>query len=460
MRFYDRENELNILKETDLLSKKVGGQFLVLSGRRRVGKSELIKKYFKNKDSIYFFVSRKKSQNLLEEFSLQFNLYTGSQSYYKDWDNFIEDLLKYSCKENISIIFDEFQEFTNVDSSVYSIFQKTWDKYQHEKGLNIVVSGSYISLIEKIFYSQKEPLYGRSTRKIVLKEFNFNTVRKILTDYRGNVTTLELLFFYTVFGGNPYYYVLMEKGGLFLKDFYQVVDQLILKTFGTLHNEGREILIKEFGNEHLSYFSILSGIAKGYTTFTSLESYTQIDSGNLLRMLKQLQENFLLIEKEKPIFPNNSKINRYSIKNNFILFWFKYVFSNESLLGLDRSDVVLKRVKDEIKTLSGYTFEKYVLEYILEQDIFDEIKNIGSWWDKKGEIDIVIDNTKEVIFIECKMNPSKINKEEINKFISTCERLDSIKRRDKKYYFAVLGEVDTAKRTLLQEHSIDVITVP
>lgn len=462
MKFYNRKKELKILSDTKKLAAKVGAQFVVISGRRRIGKSELIRQAVKNDKHLYFFVSKKRSSNLLKEFNQQFNLLRKDSAEYGDWDSFIKALFEYCTNHAVTLIFDEFQEFYNLEEPIYSIFQKHWDNFQHRKGLTIIVAGSVVSLIEKIFYSAKEPLYGRATRKIVLEEFNFAAVANILKNYKKKTGLKNLLEFYSVFGGNPFYYNQIEKEQLFQKNIYVAINRLILQNYGSLRNEGREILIKEFGSEHSTYFSILEAISKGFDTFSKIQNYTQIDSGFLLRSLKTLEFSFQLLKKKVPLFPNNRKISKYVIVNHFTYFWFRYVYANQSILGLNFSQIILKKIKKELNSIIGYTFEKYCTQEILKKSLSGnlpfEVKNIGSWWDKYGEIDLIIDAVKnQVIFIECKLSQGGINTKQINNLLKTADRIDAVKNKNKQYYFMVAETVDRSKRELLKKYGIGVM---
>ncbi len=163
-----------------------------------------------------------------------------------------------------------------------------------------------------------------------------------------------------------------------------------------------------------------------------------------------------------PLFPNNRKISKYVIVNHFTYFWFRYVYANQSVLGLDLSQVILKKIKKELNLIIGYTFEKYCAQEILKKSLSGnlpfEVKNIGSWWDKYGEIDLIIDaNKNQVIFIERKLSQGGINTKQINNLLKTADRINAVKNRSKQYYFMVAETVDRNKRELLKKHGIGVI---
>lgn len=478
MKFYNREKELDVLEET---YKQKGANFVVITGRRRIGKTELIQEFVKknNKEYLYFFVTKKRSTNLLREFNNQFNQKRKSEAIFLDWDSFIKELLEFCLQNEVILIFDEFQEFLKIDDSVFSIFQKHWDKYQNiNKGkLNLIVSGSYISMMEKIFYSTKEPLYGRTTKKIKLREFNFKTVQNILKDHltkgEKEVSITKLLSFYTVFGGIPYYYYLIEKEEIFKNNLDSIIENLILKSDGILHNEGKEVLTKEFGSEYSSYFAVLESISLGYNTFSLIQKYTGLNNGFLLRLLQTLSSHYQIIKKEKPLFPNNKKVNRYKILNNFISFWFKYIFFNQSILELDETTAISNKIQNEIKSQMGTEYEKFCIEYILdiENNHSDDLNNetykifkqenileIGKWWDKNGEIDIVLrTETDRIILIECKLTAQQITEKSVEKLIETASRIDAIKNKKKNLLLMVAERCPKEIKSRLSQKGIYVI---
>ncbi len=440
MKFYDREKELKLLNKKEKLAKTTGAQFTIITGRRRIGKSSLLKHAYNSKKYLYFFVSSKRTQNLLSEFTKIFNKTAQDEREFTNWDLFIKTVLEYSVSTGTTIIFDEFQNFYTIDRSIYSIFQKYWDTYQYKKNLNLIVAGSLISLLEKIFFDEKEPLYKRATGRINLQEFNFKTVRKILSDNSTkNTSFLDLLKFYSVFGGNPYYYNQIFKSGLFNSDLMSIIEQLILSPNSILQNEGKELLIQEFGSEHSTYFSILEAISLGNKTFTEITNYTDVSDSILSRSLSDLTQKFKLIQKLVPVFPNNQNVFKYCFSDNFLEFWFRYIYANQSLIENETTKSIFEKISSELNKYSGLIFEEFCMEFMLELSEEGKldyyVDSFGKWWDKEGEIDLIVGNksSKKVFIGECKLNAKSINTALIEKMIKSTERIDALKDFEKKY---------------------------
>lgn len=460
MRFYDRKEELEVLRRSKGLSLNRSGQLVVVVGRRRVGKSSLIKKF--NKDGLYFFVSKKKSFNLLREFSKVLAERLGHDVVFEDWDTFIKEVFLYSINHKCPIIFDEFQNFKYIEDGILDTFQKYWDVYEDQKNLFIIIAGSVIKLLEDIFYEYKEPLYKRATKRIFLHEFRFPVVYKILKDNKREAT-LDLrgfIQYLTVFGGAPYYYSEIDKSDLFNDTLISTIAELVLAQGAVLQDEGREILIQEFGQEHPTYFAILESIALGKDTFTLIASHTNLDTGSLTTALQVLSNKFYLIRKQQPVFPNNQRITRYKITNNFIKFWFRYIYANQSIIRSGYYKNIVDKIESELNELSGRFFEEMCLDFILsksnEGDFDFPVEEYGCWWDKKGDVDLLVGNKslKKVFVGECKLDESKVTPQEIDKLKNTALRIDAIKKRDIEYAFFVAEKLSKEKRNLLKKNNV------
>jgi len=368
MKFYNRKKELDVLHQAKRLSTVTGGQMILLTGRRRFGKSELLKQYRKqDENTLYFFVSKKRSSSLLTEFTEILSEYSGLQFGFDSWDKFIHNLFQYSIKNETTLIFDEFQNFQYLKGEgIFGTFQKYWDRYHDEKGLNLVFAGSVTSLLRKIFHDRKEPLYGRITKKIRLQQFDPSVIYRILCDKIGKVGIDTLLEYLTIFGGNPYYYSLMANADSFGKNICEIADDLVLREGAILQDEGYELLILEFGGDHLSYFSILEAIAIGKNTFSEISDWTRIGRGMLSRNIKELYSKFDLIKKKYPIALGKQRNPRYVLDDQFLKFWLKYVYRNQTMIEEGRMDIIKKKVRSELRSLMGVPFEKLCASMFLD----------------------------------------------------------------------------------------------
>ena len=267
-----------------------------------------------------------------------------------------------------------------------------------------------------------------------------------------------MLEFYGIFGGNPYFYQQIFKADLFQKNVVEILDRLVFSPNAILKNEGREFLIQEFGKEHDSYFAILESIALNYSTFSRVLHHTKLEESVLVRNLKKLENDFSLVRKLKPVFPNNQKTFKYQINNNFLRFWFRYVYHNQSLVEAGVTKEILKNIKLGLSSLSGLSFEKYCLEYLLEHNYFEDISKFGSWWDRFGEVDLVLvsKKNKKVLIGECKLNAREVNMRQVEKMRQNVSRMN-IGSHKKELFFFCAQRVDSSTKLKLKKENVVVL---
>ena len=397
MRFYNRQEEVAVIKNLSVLSEK-HAHMLVVYGRRRVGKTRLV---LESLEPMYFFVDKKTSALLLKEFSEIVRVNSGSfVPDFSNWDDFIRFLFEYSKDRHLIVVFDEFQNFRAVDPAIFSIFQKYWDSYSDTSRILLIFVGSYIGLMKKIFIDEKEPLYGRSTAKIDLKPLNYRWVRKICIDM-GFKSEEEIVKMYSTLGGTPRYYQLVESYGL---DSYEsVLKSMIFGKNALLQDEVRQILINEFGRNYTTYFSILEAASLGKNTLKEISDTTGIPMNSLGKYLNELASTFDIIERREPLL-GGKKMGRYFIKDNVVRFWFRFVNPNISFLESGRYEIALEKTISYLPAFVGRVFEDIVTEIALDNLPF-KASGIGRWWNRRGdEIDMVAVNeqTMEILFGEIK----------------------------------------------------------
>ena len=413
MKFVNREKELEYLKETRELSKRKLFT-LAITGLRRVGKTRLIREFMDKKD-LYFFVNKNKtSLSLLKDFQevLRENKIITEFEELKNWREFFKIIFE---RYNGIVVFDEFQNFFHVDTSIFGILQEFIDKYEEQKkDLLIIFCGSLIGLMKKIFQDSKEPLYGRIKRKLFLKPMKFYEILEM-----GKLLKLsfeDVIKLYAIFGGFPLYWVAIEDENLVGKKFDDIIERFFFRENATFENEVEIILSLEFGKRKGRYYDILCAIANGNTTISSISSFLSLKETKLTRYLKELVYYFEMIEYETQVIGNKRLL---FINHPIINFWFRFFYKELSLYK-ERNPEYLKRVKNQIPAYIGQRFELICRELIKEKIIFKDFNftKIGKQWGKipkkKGngvyEIDIVALNeqTKEILFCECKWQ-SKVN---------------------------------------------------
>lgn len=406
MKFYNREKELEVLDKIEKLSLKQA-QMTFVVGRRRIGKTSLLVKATENKEVLYFFVAKKSEVLLCSEFveqikqKLQVPLF-GEIKTFKEVFAFLIELSK---SRSFTLIIDEFQEFYSVNSSVFSDMQNCWDANKNDSKLNLILCGSVYSIMTKIFENSKEPLFGRATQRIHLKAFDIATIKTIFNDYSPNYTSEDLLAFYLFTGGVAKYVELLVQARAFT---LQEIINVVLAENSLFLEEGKQVLIEEFGKEYGNYFSILSLIASGKTSRVEIESIMEIQIGGFL---DRLENDFGLIKKIRPFFSKpNSRSLKYSIEDNFLSFWFRFIYKYRSAVEIGNLDYIKEIVLRDYTTYSGKILEKYFVEKLKSEKKYN---SIGTYWERnnQNEIDIVAINEleKKVLFGEVKRNPDKIN---------------------------------------------------
>lgn len=408
MKFYNRIKELKKLKQIQELSL-TSSRMSVIVGRRRIGKTSLIKHAFKKK--IYFFVSKKNETLLCEEFvniiAEELNIKILGE--FKKFAPLFEYLLELSSRHHFTLIIDEFQEFLSINKTIYSDMQNLWDTYKENTKMNLILSGSIYSLMKKIFEDKKEPLFNRADMKIHLKPFTVETLEEILKDNYPAYTNEDLFSLYTLTGGVAKYVELFVTFKAFTLESQQ---ELIFEENSLFLEEGKNLLVEEFGKEYTSYFSILSLISLGKTARVEMENILEKDIGGYL---DRLEKEYSIIKRVKPIFAKEgSRILKYEIEDNFFSFWFRFIYKYKSAIEIENYEYVKKIVQRDYKTYSGKFLEKFFIEKL---KLTNDYSNIGTYWEKgnQNEIDIVAVNEDEkyMLIAEVKRNPKKISIEKL-----------------------------------------------
>ncbi|MDR1883362.1 MAG: ATP-binding protein [Prevotella sp.] len=406
MKFYNRITELEILARTLEQSKK-SSCFTVMVGRRRIGKTSLLLESVKEQKYLYLFVSRKSEPLLCEQFQKDATDALGLQIFgtvtrIKD---LFEQLLVFASKEHYTLIIDEFQEFNNVNPSIFSDVQNLWDQYKDKAKINFIASVSIYSMMMKIFENRKEPLFGRLTSKITLQPFTVSVIKKILNDYNPEYTSEDLLCLYMLTGGVPKYIDLLMEAGAVTKD---TILDMVTRPDSPFIGEGKELLVSEFGKEYGTYFSILQLIASGKTTQSEIDSIIGKNTG---AYLVNLEKEYSLVTRNKPMFSKpESRKNRWSLNDNYLRFWFRFIFPNQSLIEMGKYELLREFIEKNYEQYSSSILEKYFRAKMAEEE---RITAIGSYRDSKGEneIDLIAlnDLDKTAIVAEVKRNPKKID---------------------------------------------------
>jgi AAA+ ATPase superfamily predicted ATPase len=410
MKFINRKEELQQLEQLYHFSQK-RLTTTVISGPRRVGKTELIKQFVKDRPYLYFFIHEGRTVGrLLIDFQeeLQSKEIISKYTQIASIDNFLD--LIFEQAEGQIVVFDEVQNIFPLSPDFFSVLQRKIDENKHKK-IFLVFLGSLMGLMKRLFEDQKAPLFGRIQHKLLLKPLKYKDTREMLT-YLGYTKEEDFISFYSVFGGYPKYYVCMEENELGSQEFHTVLSSLFFCNNAPLKQEVQELLMQEFGKKKGYYYELLEAIARGNTKLNDIATSVHKHQNEITSFMSDLLEYYEFIERVTRITddPNKTRFSIYHIKNPLISFWFKFVYPNLNYLELGRFEIITETVRKEFNNFLGHRFEDIVIELAI--DIFPKYTLWGKWWGnfreegirKEVEIDVIgLDIfTKEILFIECK----------------------------------------------------------
>ena len=374
----------------------------ILIGRRRIGKTTLALQPFTKEPKLYFFVSKKEESLLCEEFleEIKDKLALPIFGEIKTFENLFALLMQTAKNTSFTLVIDEFQEFERINASIYSVMQRIWDTNKATTKMHLILSGSIYSLMKKIFENAHEPLFGRADFKLHLQPFCVSTLKEILHDYDA-YTPHNLLDFFILTGGVAKYIELFINAKAF--DRNSMVNEIV-SPHGLFLDEGRNRLIEEFGKEYGVYFSILSLIANSKTSKGEIESILE---KNISGYLYRLENDYNIIKSIKPINAKpNSKVQKYEIVDNFLYFWFRFIFKYQSLIEAGSFEKLEEIILRDFDMFSGKFLEKLFVDQFKEKQQFT---HIGSYWERgnQNEIDIVAIDELEKTLMICEVKLAK-----------------------------------------------------
>ena len=383
-------------------------ELFVLYGRRRVGKTELLRAFCIDKPHIFFIATLSSDTEQLATFSQQIYGFSHSEvpaSFtFPSWDAAFQALADFPMQPRPIIILDEFTYLISGNKAIPSILQKIWDAKLKNTQIMMVLCGSYIGMMETAVLGYQAPLYGRRTASTLLRPLDLPSSSLFFPQY----STEEQFLAWAVLGGMPYYLRTFSDN----QNIFSNIRQHILDAqTGALFNEPRLLLMEEL-REPRNYFSILRAIAQGRTRLNEITQGAGIgDVTTVARYLDILQQ-MRLITRHVPATetqPEKSKKGIYHIDDHFLRFWFRYVHPNQSSLDLGLADAILQqRIKPDLDHFVANAFEEAAITFTGrlaqagELDFFPE--RIGGWWNRDAEIDVLAINLSENIALvgECK----------------------------------------------------------
>jgi len=443
--FINREEELGFLENE---YSREGSSLVILYGRRRVGKTALTAEFIKNKKAVYYFVSEENEtqnriifKNIVAEHTGN-KLLTGANA--DNWDMIFKIWLDAPGSEKKLMIIDEFQYLGKANNAFPSIFQRIWDTMLKDKNVMIILCGSLISMMESQTLMYSSPLYGRRTGQIKLGQIPF----RYYSEFFPDKSEKELIEYYAVTGGVPKYIELFYDS----KNIYRAIEKNILSKSSFLYDEPNFLLQREV-SEVGSYFSIIKTIAMGNQKLSKISSALELKQTGITKYLKTLI-NLDILEREVPVTednPENSKKGLYKVKDNFMLFWFRFVFPNLSYIESGRKEIAMNKIRANlVDSHIAYVYEDVCIEKMWQLSAdgkwnfhFDKV---GRWWNSNTEIDIVAVDSggSDIIFGECKFWSGKIGLDVLTNLENKAKQVEwkSGSRRNHFILFGINGFTD------------------
>ena len=393
-----------------------GAELVFLYGRRRVGKTEFLRKFAEGKETFFFSATESDDNEQREKFRqrmLSFG-FSGEPASLNDWEGIFRNLNKLKCGGRILVIIDEFQYIFAGKRAVPSILQNVWDEYLSHENIMLVLCGSAMSFIEDKVLGSKNPLYGRATAIFKMKELTFEEAALFFPNYALN----EKIVAYAVLGGIPFY-LKQFSGDLSLSEN---IRRNVFSRETILYNEA-EFMLKQELRETATYNTIISAIALGNTKLNEIRQKTRIETSKANVYLSNLI-NLGIVVKEYSISDTVKKSANvhnglYKISDNFFRFWYRFVYPNKNDIETENADLLIRETAESISTdYTSMCFEELCIGYIRKLNAMRELpftaKQIGRMWTKGFEVDIGATDGRTMLLGECKWTNSPVGIDALN----------------------------------------------
>lgn len=436
MNFLGREKEILVLEKEYARD----GGFVVIYGRRRIGKTTLIKQFIKSKTAFYFLATKEVESQSMKRFAGVIARTTGNsvlqKAAFSDWLDLFQAVANYKPNEKKVLVIDEFPYLVKVNDSFPSILQNAWDEILKDSNVMLILCGSLISMMKKHALSYESPLYGRRTAQMRIAPLPFTTVYE-----NQKLSFEEAAEQYSITGGVPKYMEFFSDG----QPLYEQIKENVLSKNGFLYEEPNFLLTDEV-QVPTNYFSIIKVIADGNHKLGMIAGILGLETSALTPYLKTLSE-LGFIEKQVPVTERNAEKTRkglYFISDNFLRFWFRYVYPYKGELELDNTQISLDELdKDFKEKFVAFAYEdicKEIFARLCSDKAIDFTPSkIGSYWlnDKSGntQIDVMaVDTANKRLFAgECKYHNQPIDADVYFELVKKVDNSSEIKSAFKGY---------------------------
>ena len=441
-KFINREEEVQFLEKIYQKTDS-SAQLFIMYGKRRVGKTELIKHVFSQKPSLYYLATKGTAKDQLRTLTELVTAYFHEEYIGKDSFPTFRELFDYmgkrlkDSKEKLVFIVDEFPYLVESNKAVSSYFQYGWDEQLKNTNTLFIIMGSSIAMMYKHALVKSAPLYGRRTGSWLLEPFTFNQARQ----FYPSASFARAFSFFAILGGIPAYLKEFDSE----KDLIQNIAEKILEKRQFLNVEPSYLLSEEFKEPH-KYLTILKAVGLGQTKYGQLIQTTGLANNELSSYLHTLVE-LKLVKREVPITeknPHTSKKGTYSLADPFLRFYFSLILPNQSLIEGGSTKALFERYEGVLTGLLSKAYEDAGPEFIrqaIKEEALPHFEEMGRWWDNNTEIDLVGLNAhdNEILFVETKWSSKPIGTEVLNTLKKKSHQVQW-GRPKRKEYFALIAK--------------------
>lgn len=413
-KFIGRKAELRELEERYQSS---GFQMTVIYGRRRIGKSTLIKEFIKDKRAVYYTATKAGINKNIELWGKQALAVFAPEMNTLSFQS-IDDLLlflgKHSEEERSVVVIDELPYLAETDKSILSVLQNYMDNHWMHGQMFLILCGSSVSFMENEVLSEKSPIFGRRTSQIKLEAFDYLESAEFVPAYSYE----EKAVCFGITGGTAKYLSMLDDK----KSLDENIVQLFFRKTGYLYEEPNNLLTQEFRNVS-TYNDIIGAIASGANKVNEIADKAHVEQSVAVHALQNLIATGIVLKEHAITDESNKKKVQYVLKDSMFRFWYKFVPDGMGAIELDRGEVFYQNVvKPKISEFMGSVFEEICRHYTLicgvegKWDCF--VTNVGRWWGTHAkrrettDIDVVgLDKAaKKAVLGECKYRNELIDK--------------------------------------------------
>ncbi len=399
MYFIDREEELRVLEDA-LRSERP--ELIVVYGRRRIGKTFMLMQVLREAGGVYLVVNYTDPALALNDLARQFT--SQVELPYKPLVRDFEDLYALFEASGVGVVvIDEFQRLHG--TGAVAKLQAFWDRVKARSRLKVILSGSAVGMMERIGLSHESPLYGRASRVLKLGQLSYRAARLFVEEYSEE----DKVRAYAVFGGTPGYLALLDGSA----PLYENISKLVLSPGAPLREEPLMLLSMEL-REPSRYMSVLEAIAGGATRLGEIADRAGVGHSEVAKYVRVLERDLDVVERRYPLLEEKRGKSRYYLKDNFLKFWFKFVFPNYHLLELGLREKLLEVISRGLDEYASQAFEDIAIEHfaLLAREGAVSFNRIGKWWRGDTEIDFVAvdEKTKTAYFAEVKWSSQPLDR--------------------------------------------------